>query len=90
MYTCQMEVGIRELRAHLGDYIDLVRGGDEVVVTERGAAVARLVPIDGGRAIDRLIAEGVVTPASGALGARLPRRVKAKGTVSDLVADQRR
>jgi prevent-host-death family protein len=84
-----MEVGIRELRNHLSRYLDRVRDGDEVVVTDRGRAIARVVPVDGERLLDRLIAEGVVTPA------RQPKRpaarpIKAKGTVSDLVGDQRR
>lgn len=84
-----MEVGIRELRDHLSQYIQQVEAGDEVVVTDRGRAVARVVPIKGIRAIDRLIAEGLVTPAtSGKCRAR--PRTKTVGTVSDLVADQRR
>jgi prevent-host-death family protein len=85
-----MEVGIRELRNHLSDYLERVREGDEVVVTDRGVAVARIVPIDGGRALDRLIAEGLVTPAAKLKRSPPRRRVRAAGTVSDLVADQRR
>ncbi len=85
-----MEVGIRELRNHLSDYLERVREGDEVVVTDRGAAVARIVPIAGGRALDRLIAEGLVTPAANLERSRLRRRIHADGAVSDLVADQRR
>ncbi|MGH8902079.1 MAG: type II toxin-antitoxin system Phd/YefM family antitoxin [Egibacteraceae bacterium] len=30
-----MEVGIRELRDHLSRYLDRVRDGDELVVTDR-------------------------------------------------------
>lgn len=83
------EVGIRELRDHLSRYLERVRGGDEVVVTERGRAIARVVPIGGERTIDKLISEGVVTPAK----QRTRRRtepLRAAGTVSDLVAEQRR
>ena len=84
-----MEVGIRELRDNLSRYLDRVRGGEEVVVTDRGYAVARVLPIGGERALDRLVAEGVVTPA------RRPKQsagkpMRTKGTVSDLVAEQRR
>lgn len=84
-----MEVGIRELRDNLSRYLDRVRGGEEVVVTDRGHAVARVLPIDGERALDRLVSEGVVTPA------RRPKQpagkpIRTKGTVSDLVAEQRR
>ena len=35
-----MEVGIRELKNHLSRYLDHVRDGDEVVVTDRGRAIA--------------------------------------------------
>ncbi len=84
-----MEAGVRELRDHLSRYLDLVRDGREVTVTDHGKAVARLVPLDQPRTIDRLVAEGLVTPASVAKRPRTPLRVNAKGTVSDLVADQR-
>lgn len=84
-----MEVGIRELRDNLSRYLDRVRGGEEVVVTDRGHAVARVLPIGGERALDRLVAEGVVTPARRSKqSAGKPMRTK--GTVSDLVAEQRR
>ncbi|MGH9294200.1 MAG: type II toxin-antitoxin system Phd/YefM family antitoxin [Acidimicrobiales bacterium] len=85
-----MEVGIRELRNHLSDYLDRVRDGAEIVVTERGTAVARVVPISGGRALDRLIQEGLVTPAARSTRSRPRQRVRARGTVSDLVFEQRR
>lgn len=84
-----IEVGVRELRNNLSKYLDRVREGEEVVVTDRGSAIARVLSVGAERALDRLIAEGVVTPA--------PRRKRAAGTplegtgtVSDLIADQRR
>ena len=84
-----MEVGVRELRNNLSRYLDRVRDGEEVVVTDRGRAIARVLPVGTERVLDRLIADGVVTPAQ-----RPKRRAgqptKSKGTVSDLVADQRR
>jgi prevent-host-death family protein len=85
-----MEVGIRELRGHLSEYLARVRAGDELVVTDRGTAVARIVPIDGGRAFDRAVAEGVVSPAAPTPRTRPTRRVRSRGPVSDLVAEQRR
>ncbi len=85
-----MDVGIRDLRDNLSRYLDRVRRGDELVITDRGSAVARLVPMEGGRALDRLIAEGVVTPAGKQRRSRPEKRVHARGGVSDLVAAQRR
>lgn len=83
------EVGIRELRDHLSRYLDRVQAGEEVVVTDRGRAVARVLPMSGERTIDRLIREGRVTPAK-QRERSLPTPLKTKGTVSDLIADQRR
>ncbi len=36
---------ISELKARLSAYIDIVRDGDEVLVTDRGRPIARLMPI---------------------------------------------
>jgi prevent-host-death family protein len=84
-----MEAGVRELRDHLSRYLDAVRDGQEVTVTDHGKAVARLVPLDRPRPLDRLIAEGLVTPSRAPKRPRTGRGIKAKGTVSDLVAEQR-
>jgi prevent-host-death family protein len=85
-----MEVGIRELRADFSRWIKRVREGEEVLVTDRGKPVARIVPVDGQRKIDRLIAAGLLAPTPKPWRGPLPKPVKAKGTVSDLVAEQRR
>lgn len=83
------EVGVRELRDHLSRYLDRVRDGEEVVVTERGRAIARVVPISGERTIDVLVREGLVTPAK-RHARRRPDAVTTAGAVSDLVSEQRR
>lgn len=85
-----MEAGVRDLRDHLSRYLELVRNGEEVTVTDHGKAVARLVPLDRPRPLDRLIAEGLVTPRRAAKQPRSGRAIKVKGSVSDLVAKQRR
>jgi prevent-host-death family protein len=85
-----MEVGIRELRAGLSRWLDRVRAGEELIVTDRGAPVARVTPIDQPRPFDRLVAAGLVTPAAPRTDRQRPRPVHGDGTVSDLVADQRR
>jgi prevent-host-death family protein len=84
-----MEAGIRELRDHLSRYLEVVRDGQEVTVTDHGKAVARLVPLDQPRAIDRLINDGVISPAQEAKRHRPTPPISANGTVSDLVAEQR-
>ena len=81
-------IGVRELRQHASRYLDRVKSGDTVEVTQRGQLVALLVPPDPARgARERLIADGLLIPSSGPL--RLPRRVKV-GRTSEAVLDEQR
>lgn len=87
-----MEVAVSELRANLRTWLDRARQGVEVVVTERGLPVARLVGIDTAAKLERLTAEGVIgrpSQASRPLASATTRR-RARGSVADLVSDQRR
>lgn len=61
-----IRVGIRELRQNLSVYLDRVKAGETLEVTEHGQPVAELRPRSPAAApeMDRLIAEGRVTPAS--------------------------
>ncbi|HEX9774993.1 MAG TPA: type II toxin-antitoxin system prevent-host-death family antitoxin [Actinomycetota bacterium] len=91
MGSVPLEVGVRELRDRLRRWLEVVERGDEVTITARGKPVARLVGVSTPAALDRLIAEGVVMPAKRPRRPdRTHRRVRARGTVSDLVAEQRR
>lgn len=38
-------VSISELKARLSAFLDIVRDGDEVLVTDRGRPIARLMPV---------------------------------------------
>lgn len=40
---------ISELKARLSAFLDIVRQGNEVLVTDRGRLIARLVPVKGGQ-----------------------------------------
>ena len=40
--------GISKLKASLSEYIDAVKAGEEVLVTDRGRAVARILPVAAG------------------------------------------
>ena len=89
--VCTMQVGIRQLRDELRKWVDVARRGDEVVVTERGKPVARLIAASGPSTLDRLIEAGIVTPAEQPRkAAHTHRRVKARGSVSELLPEQRR
>ena len=89
--TSRIEVGVRDLKNGLSRYLERVREGEEIIVTDRGRPVARLSALDS--SVDRLsdlIAAGVVRPAKRTKRRRPARRVKPGGSVSDLVAEQRR
>jgi len=85
-----VEVGIRELKNHLSQYLAAVGQGDELVVTDRGRAVAKITPIGTTRTIDQLIAEGIVTPAGTAKRPARRPPIRSEGPVGPLVAEQRR
>ena len=84
------EVGIRVLRDQLNWYISRVREGEEVVVTDHGKAVARIVPLDGPGLLEQLVAEGVVTPPLDRERTPLRRQITPTAPVSPLIIEDRR
>ena len=36
---------VSRLKAHLSHYLGVIKGGEEVVVTDRGRAIAKIVPV---------------------------------------------
>jgi prevent-host-death family protein len=61
-----VRVGVRELRQNLSVYLDRVKAGETLEVTEHGHPVARLAPNPRARLsiLDQMIADGRVTPAT--------------------------
>ena len=55
-------VGVRELRQNLSKYLDRVKAGEDLVVTERGREVARLVPAHAGAYADLAARFGATVP----------------------------
>jgi prevent-host-death family protein len=92
MYTCVMDVAVTELRAHLGRWIEAAREGNDIIITDRGTPVARIVALDSTPVIDRLTAQGVISrparstrPVAGDRHRPTPKR-----PVADIVSEQRR
>jgi prevent-host-death family protein len=85
-----MEVAISTLRAELSGWIERARAGEEIVITDRGIPVARLLGVDTAPLLDQLTQRGVLSkPGGDRLAARSVARVRASGPVSDLVGEQR-
>jgi len=65
MYATNVDVAISTLRAELSSWIDRARAGEEVVVTDRGIPVARLVAVESAPLLDQLTQQGVLSRPSG-------------------------
>ena len=63
------QVGVRELRQNLSVYLDRVKEGERLEVTEHGRPVALLVPLPEANenSLARMIADGRVIAAQGDL-----------------------
>lgn len=82
---------MRDLKNNLSRYLDQVEAGVEVVVTERGRPIARLNGIDDVTRdkLAALIEAGLVRPPASKVRQR-PVPLTSDGSVSELVAEQRR
>ena len=87
-----MDVAVTELRAHLGQWIDAARDGNDIVITDRGTPVARIVALDSTPVLERLTAEGIISrptrssrPIAGGRSRPTPKQ-----PVADIVSKQRR
>jgi prevent-host-death family protein len=61
----RQRVGVREIRQNLSVYLDRVKAGEALEITEHGTPVAVLSPLpERATLLQRLIAEGRATPAT--------------------------
>ncbi len=84
-----MEVGIRELKAHLSEYLDRAERGEIIRVTERGRPKAILGPLPGKLRIEEGIAEGWIRPPLLPGPPARVKRFKGKGSIADAIAEDR-
>jgi prevent-host-death family protein len=84
------KASISILKAHLSRYVDAVKSGEEVIVTERGRPVARLTPLDNAREPEGraalLVREGRMRPPTrpGAAAELLARGAGPRPDMADL------
>lgn len=87
-----MDVGVRELKAKLSFYLDLAQHGEDVVVTEHGRPVARLLGL---RAelpphLAEMARRGELQPARGSRGSvAAPAGMSASGSLVDVLLEER-
>ena len=89
----EVQVGVRELKARLSEYLRRVKAGRTIVITERGKAVGRIVPV--GNSVEDRMRAMVEAGLADWNGRRLPAtkpvaRVKDGHSVADLIIEDRR
>ncbi len=87
-------VGVRELRQNLSVYLDRVKAGETLEVTEHGQPVAQLGPRPTKplSIIDQMIAEGRITPATldhRLIPPPLPNPRPGESTLTDILLQMR-
>ncbi|MCM3876488.1 MAG: type II toxin-antitoxin system prevent-host-death family antitoxin [Thermoanaerobaculia bacterium] len=87
-------VGVRGLKDHLSEYLRRAGDGERIVVTDRGAPVAVLTPIEESDEVRRgwdLVREGVASWSGGKpRGSARAAVLKGKKTTAGMVLEDRR
>jgi len=84
-----MEVGIRELKRRLSDYVDQASRGEVIQVTDRGRPKAILAPLPGRGRLEQGIAEGWIRPGDGSPPDFSHRRHRPRRPTADVLAEDR-
>jgi prevent-host-death family protein len=83
-------VGIRELRQNATAVLRRVAAGETVEVTDRGRAVARIVPMHEASRLEQLLAEGRASDVKGdVLDIKPIPRIAGKSGLSKILAEMR-
>jgi prevent-host-death family protein len=82
------DVGVRELKQHLSEYLERAQGGELLRVTDRGRPKALLGPLPGNDRVHAGIEDGWIKPGSGG-GLGEARRWRADRRVLDALAEDR-
>ena len=89
-------VGVKELKNNLSRYLACVKKGDDLLITERGRPVARIVREDPKNASLRvalrpLIEKGLITLPARMIDRQVPSPVQVSGKpISEMVIEDRR
>lgn len=84
-----MNIGVRELKQNLSEYLDRAANGEMVVVTDRGVPKALIVAIPGGDQMATGVEEGWITPPAQTGKLNAPLRLKSDRRSLDVVNEDR-
>ncbi len=88
----EMNVGVRDLKSRLSEYLRQVKAGETIVITEHGKPVGRIVPA--AQSLDdrlqAMVQAGLIAWSGKKLvPTRRVARTRGKRTVADLVVENR-
>jgi len=88
-------VGIREAKANLSKFLRMVEKGQEVVLTDHGRPVGKLVPIDKGALplssrIKEMEEAGILEPVTGKGPRRLPPPIPVEKGMAQMLLEEDR
>lgn len=83
-------IGVREFRDHLSAYLERVKSGESLTITEHGKPIARIIGQARSPWAMELIARGELTPARQSMPDLTKfKRVKISGSTQDLIDEIR-
>jgi len=88
--------GIKDIKNNLSRYLDRVKSGEEILITERGKPIARIIRESGKsssirQALGPLLENGLVSMPTQQPGKEPPARIEASGkSASEMAMEDRR
>ena len=88
-------VGIREAKAHLSRYLKMVRNGAEIVITDRGKPIGKIIPIETDELpladrIKRLEDQGVIARQAGEPPGKIPPAIPLTSHIAQKILQEDR
>ncbi len=84
-----MNVGVRELKQHLSEYLERAAAGEVVQVTERGVPKVQIVPVPGAGVMALGVEQGWLRPALRSDGFTVGRRASGRRGIAEVLAEDR-
>jgi prevent-host-death family protein len=84
-----MNIGVRELKQNLSEYLDRAANGELVVVTDRGIPKALIMAIPGGDQMSLGVEEGWITPPSRTGRLNTPLQLRSQRRSVDVINEDR-
>jgi prevent-host-death family protein len=83
-----MDVGIRELKQRLSEYLDRVAKGERLRVTDRGRPKALIIPLVDTQIVERGVREGWIVRGDDTAPKPVPR-ARARRSTLEVLGDDR-